>query len=95
MTVRPESSDTGLARERTLLARRRTALSVGLVYVALLRVLLGRVADWPAVGVGCLGLPALQAAVSASPRLRTGLGTLTLAIAIAMLPLIAGIALAR
>jgi hypothetical protein len=86
--------DTGLARERTMLARRRTALSVGLVYVALLRVLLGRAGDWPAVAVGAIALPVLYAAVSAGPRLRTGLGTLTLAVVTASLAVVAGIALA-
>ncbi|HVT69210.1 MAG TPA: hypothetical protein VHF26_15780 [Trebonia sp.] len=88
------SPDTGLARERTLLARRRTALSVGLVYVALLRVLLGRAGNWPAVGAGLVALPLLYAAVSAGPRLRTGLGTLILALAVGLLALTAGVLLA-
>jgi hypothetical protein len=90
----PAPLDTGLARERTVLARRRTALSVGLVGVALLRVLLGRAGGWAALGIGVVALPVLYAAMSAGPRLRTGLGTLVLALATGLLALTAGVVLA-
>lgn len=95
MTTSREPLDAGLARERTLLARRRTALSVGLVSAALVHLVLARTAAVPALGVGVAVLAALAtlcAAVSSRSRLRPGLDTLTLAIATALLALAAAVA---
>lgn len=86
--TRREPADAGLAHERTVLARRRTALSVGVLSLAVARLAVARTPTRPAVCVGVCVLAALamlSAATSSRPSLRPGLDTLLLSISTALL----------